>query len=117
MHSCTRCGSSVGDAFRYCPWCAAPQRLKLVEFFRARGPEETSKALRVSRYLHDDLDERHVRFSIWDASPDEAMVEAAVSLEDDEADRLARFLLDTAPEPPRRHGLRELVDRVAAIRF
>ena len=117
MHDCARCGSSLGDAFRYCPWCAAPQRLKLVEFFRARQAEGTGKALRVSRYLHDDLDERHVRFSIWDASPDQASVEAAVSLEDDEAERLACFLLDSAPDSPRRHGLRELVDRVAAIRF
>ena len=116
MHPCTRCGSSVGDAFRYCPWCAAPQRLKLVEFFRARHPDATGKALRVSRYLHDDLDERHVRFSIWAASPERATVEAAVSLEDDEAERLGRFLLDTAPQSPRR-GLRELVDRVASIRF
>jgi uncharacterized protein YigA (DUF484 family) len=100
----------VGDAFRYCPWCAAPQRLKLVEFFRGR-PSEEDKALRVSRYLHDDLDERHVRFSIWS----DARVEAAVSLDDDEAERLGRFLLDSAPAP--RHPLRELVDRVAAIRF
>ena len=107
----------MGDAFRYCPWCAAPQRLKLVEFFRARQAEGTGKALRVSRYLHDDLDERHVRFSIWNASPDRASVEAAVSLEDDEAERLACFLLGSAPDSPRRHGLRELVDRVAAIRF
>jgi len=116
MHVCARCGSSVGDAFRYCPWCAAPQRLKLVEFFRARHTEQTGKALRVSRYLHDDLDERHVRFSIWDASPDGARVEAAVSLEDDEAERLGRFLLDSAPHAPRR-GVRELVERVASIRF
>ncbi len=100
----------MGDAFRYCPWCAAPQRLKLVEFFRGR-PNEEDKALRVSRYLHDELDERHVRFSIWS----DARVEAAVSLEDDEADRLGRFLLDSAPPP--RNPLRELVDRVAAIRF
>jgi len=113
IHPCSRCGSSVGDAFRYCPWCAAPQRLKLVEFFRTR---ETDAALRVSRYLHDELDERHVRFSIWSSSPDQARVDAAVSLEDDEADRLGRFLLDTS-SPARRHGLRELVDRVASIRF
>jgi len=111
MHDCARCGSSLGDAFRYCPWCAAPQRLKLVEFFRARPTEEPSKALRVSRYLHDDLEERHVRFSIWS----DARVEGAVSLEDDEAERLGRFLLDSAPPP--RGPLRELVDRVAAIRF
>lgn len=112
MHDCARCGSSVGDAFRYCPWCAAPQRLKLVEFFRARHTEDAGRALRVSRYLHDDLDERHVRFSIWD----DARVQAAVSLEDDEAERLARFLLDSAPAA-QRSGLRELVDRVASIRF
>ena len=111
MHACTRCGGSVGDAFRYCPWCAAPQRLKLVEFFRSAHFEESDKALRVSRYLHDELDERHVRFSIWN----DARVEAAVSLEDDEADRLGRFLLDTAPPP--RNPIRELLDRVAAIRF
>ena len=110
MHDCTRCGGSVGDAFRYCPWCAAPQRLKLVEFFRGRAGEN-DKALRVSRYLHDELGERHVRFSIWS----DARVEGAVSLEDDEAERLGRFLLDSAPSP--RHPLRELVDRVAAIRF
>jgi hypothetical protein len=103
----------VGDAFRYCPWCAAPQRLKLVEFFRARHGEEKSKALRVSRYLHDELDERHVRFSIWN----DARVEAAVSLEDEEAERLAHFLLDSAPSAERRASLRELVDRIAAIRF
>ena len=79
----------MGDAFRYCPWCAAPQRLKLVEFFRGRASEE-DKALRVSRYLHDELDERHVRFSIWS----DARVEAAVSLEDDEAERLGRPPMD-----------------------
>jgi hypothetical protein len=38
-----------------------------------------------------------------------------VSLDDDEADRLGRFLLDSAPS--QRNVLRELVDRVAAIRF
>ena len=111
MHECARCGESVGDAFRYCPWCAAPQRLKLVEFFRARHTEDVGKALRVSRYLHDEVAGRHVRFSIWS----DARAEAALSLEDDEADRLGRFLLDTAPQP--RKPIRDLLDRVAAIRF
>jgi hypothetical protein len=80
MHACTRCGGSVGDAFRFCPWCAAPQRLKLVEFFRSAPFEQPDKLLRVSRYLHDDLEERHVRFSIWH----DARADAAVSLDDDE---------------------------------
>jgi hypothetical protein len=106
----------VGDAFRYCPWCAAPQRVKLVEFFRARSSEEVTKALRVSRYLHDELEERHVRFSIWHASPDDARVEAAVSLEDDEAERLGHFLLDSAPHAPRRPRVRELVEQLVSRR-
>lgn len=105
----------MGDAFRYCPWCAAPQRIKLVEFFRAHPTIDASgKALRVSRYLNDQDAERHVRFSIWSASQSRAHADAAVSLADDEADRLARFLTDSAPlEPPRRRTLRELVDLVS----
>lgn len=115
MHECARCGESVGDAFRYCPWCAAPQRMKLVEFFRAHpkiGPFD--KALRVSRYLDDQVAERHVRFSIWSASEHRAHADAVVSLPDDEAARLARFLTGSAPvEPQRRRTLRELVDLVS----
>jgi uncharacterized protein YigA (DUF484 family) len=111
MHECARCSGSVGDAYRFCPWCAAPQRLKLVEFFLSAHFEEPDKLFRVSRYLHDDLEERHVRFSIWH----DARVDAAVSLEDDEAERLGRFLLDTS-QPPR-SSLRDLLDRVAAIRY
>ncbi|OAI54908.1 hypothetical protein AYO48_00780 [Gaiella sp. SCGC AG-212-M14] len=44
------------------------------------------KALRVSRYLTRDP---HVRFSVWDES---GVAEAAVSLDQAEAARLARFL-------------------------
>jgi hypothetical protein len=111
MHDCARCGGSVGDAFRYCPWCAAPQRIKLVEFFRAHPRIDPSgRALRVSRYLDDQAAERHVRFSIWSGG----RADAAVSLDDDEASRLSRFLDDSAPaEPRRRRTLRELVDLVS----
>jgi hypothetical protein len=84
MHACRQCGGSIGDAYRYCPWCAAPQRAKLVEFFAGTGAEH-GKALRVSRYL----DEGHVRFSVWDES---GTAEAAVSLDEQEAHRLAAFL-------------------------
>lgn len=84
MHACGQCGGAVGDAYRYCPWCAAPQRMKLVEFFGGTGGE-TGKALRVSRYL----DEEHVRFSVWNES---GVAEAAVSIDEDEAGRLSRFL-------------------------
>lgn len=84
MHVCRRCGGSIGRAFRYCPWCALPQRAKLVEFFAGTG-HESGKALRVSRYT----DEGHVRFSVWD---DSGRAEAAVSIDDAEAARLASFL-------------------------
>ena len=84
MHACKQCGGSIGSAFRYCPWCAAPQRAKLVEFFAGTG-SETGKALRVSRYI----DEGHVRFSVWDES---GIAEAAVSVDEDEARRLADFV-------------------------
>lgn len=86
---CERCDGDVGERFRFCPWCAAPLRTKLVEHFRAHPLiEEQPAGLRVSRYLTDS---RHVRLSIW---RDEG-VAAAVSLEEDEAARLGRFL---APE-------------------
>ncbi|MDX6437709.1 MAG: hypothetical protein QOF45_292 [Gaiellaceae bacterium] len=99
MHACKHCGGSIGEAFRYCPWCAAPQRAKLVEFFTGTGGE-SGKALRVSRYTA----EGHVRFSVWDES---GVAEAAVSIDEQEAERLAAFL-----------GLREragsLLDRLRA---
>ncbi len=94
MRDCPRCGGEVEGSFRYCPWCAEPQRLKLVEFFVGR---DRGKALRVSRYLAPVLEERHVRFSVWHGEGDEATAEAVVSLDDAEARRLARFLRDSEP--------------------
>jgi hypothetical protein len=84
----------MAQQFRYCPWCAEPQRRKLVEFFRG-ADADTRKALRVSRYLP----EQRVRFSVWDES---GTARAAVSLDDKEAARLAAYL---APPPIRRQGL------------
>ena len=91
MQACRRCGGSIGGAFRYCPWCAAPQRAKLVEFFAGTG-EESGKALRVSRYTQ----EGHVRFSVWDES---GTAEAAVSVDEEQARRLAAFLDTARPQP------------------
>jgi hypothetical protein len=82
---CAECGNELESAFRFCPWCAAPQRSKLVEFFRAH-PRDEGKALRVSRYLTGDP---HVRFSVWGA---DGVAEAAVSLDEGEAERLSVFL-------------------------
>jgi hypothetical protein len=104
VRECRGCEGWIEDSFRFCPWCAAPQRRKLVEFFVAspRIEGDTGKALRVSRYLVDG----HVRFSIW---RNDAAVEA-VSLDDREAERLAGFL--TAPSG--RQRLREVAARAVS---
>jgi len=99
---CRQCGGSVEEAFRFCPWCAAPLRSKLVEFFRPHPLVEADagRALRVSRYLGPSAEERHVRFSVWN---EEGTAEAAVSLDEGEALRLARFVAGsiTPPRDPR----------------
>src|SRR6184192_1696353 len=84
MYGCARCGGEIKGTFRFCPWCAAPQRHKLVEFFRPH-PRDAGLALRVSRYLGE---EPQVRFSVWD----DGVAQAAVSLTEEEAVRLTRFL-------------------------
>jgi hypothetical protein len=102
MRVCGDCGGELETAYRFCPWCAAPQRRKLVEFFRAH-PRDYGKALRVSRYL---TEEPHVRFSVWSA---DGVAEAAVSLDEDEAERLAGFLVTPVPVRPR------AVDRLLSL--
>jgi hypothetical protein len=92
MYPCMSCEGLIEKGYRYCPWCAAPQRLKLVEFFPPHPGVTTDndKALRVSRYLGGTEEEKHVRFSVWGGKGE---VKAAVSLAEEEADRLGRFLL------------------------
>jgi hypothetical protein len=98
--SCKHCGSEIQGEFRFCPWCGHTQRLKLTEFFFGHATiEGARRALRVSRYLGDELEERHVRFSVWsDSGRGQTKVEAAVSLDEDEAERVARFL-EASPTP------------------
>ncbi len=82
---------------------AAPQRRKLVAFFRG-ADADARRALRVSRYLP----ERRVRFSVWDET---GTAQAAASLDEDEAARLAEYLVD----PP---ALRQsLLDLRALVRL
>ena len=103
---CERCEGELDRRFRFCPWCSAPQRLKLVAHFRGDPLiERLPVGLRVSRYL---VGRRHVRLSIWD---DERAV-AAIALEEREAGRLASFL--AVVEPGRRRRFRDGV-RVSAI--
>jgi hypothetical protein len=100
MARCRHCGGTVEDAFRFCPWCSTPQRRKLVEFFRAH-PRDGDKALRVSRCLTEDP---HVRFSVWN---ERGVATAAISLDEEEAQRLASFLERPVP--------RSLRDRIASF--
>jgi hypothetical protein len=98
MRDCPECGGPVEPTFHYCPWCSAPQRRKLVEFFRPhpRIAPDRGKALRVSRYFGVTPDERHVRFSVWNET---GTAEAAVSLAEEEAQRLASFIRVHAHAP------------------
>lgn len=104
MRACAHCREELEERFRFCPWCGAAQRVKLVEFFRAHPlvEGEGEKALRVSRYLTDDETRRHVRFSVWGETGATPQAEAAVSLSEDDAARLARFLAEpgSVPELP-----------------
>lgn len=105
MARCGRCGCSVEATFRFCPWCAAPQRRKLVEFFRPH-PRDAGRALRVSRYYGE---EPQVRFSVWE----DGVAQAAVSLDEDETDRLTAFLRNSKDTSGARHRTRLF----SALRF
>ena len=108
--TCRQCEGSLDEAFRFCPWCGAPLRSKLVEFFRPHPlvPSDAGRALRVSRYLGPTAEERHVRFSVWN---EEGTAEAAVSLDEGEAQRLARFVAGATQPGTTRPTL---VDRLLA---
>jgi hypothetical protein len=107
---CSACGGSTEESFRFCPWCAVPQRLKLVEFFPGHSVTEGErrKALRVSRYLGPRPEERHVRFSVWS---EEGVAEAAVSLDEGQLTRLRSFL---GRPSSRRRGSRRAAARRGA---
>ena len=101
MAHCPHCEREVSVEYRFCPWCAEPLRLKLVELFRGAGEDE-HRAVRVSRYLV----EGKVRLSVWDET---GMARAAVSLDEDEAARLAAFLM------PRRSLGHTLIEDLRAL--
>jgi hypothetical protein len=92
MAECSRCSRSIGDAYRYCPWCGWTQEPKLTEYFHPHALVERDRqgALRVSRYLARSAPKRHVRFSVWSKSGE---AQAAISIDEPEARRLAQFLL------------------------
>jgi hypothetical protein len=113
---CPHCGLEQPSDHRFCVSCGTrlPQDL-----LRGRGPkisrwflgipvvasDPPHAALRVTRYVDEvefesaegsvKVPSHHVRFSIW--AGDRAV--CAVSLPDDEAERLADFVLDRVPLP------------------
>ena len=101
MAQCPHCERDVAVEYRYCPWCAEPLRLKLVEFFRG-ADDDSRRALRVSRYLPEE----RVRFSVWDET---GTAKAAVTLDDGEAGRVAEFLAPPRRRPRLLDELRSLV--------
>ena len=113
MRTCAQCCGDVGTNHRFCPWCGAPQRLKIVEFFCPHAPiaGDRGKLLRVSRYLGLPPAEPHVRFSVWN---EDGVAEAAVSLGEEEANRLAAFILARFGPAPSGGRLRAVVAQVRA---
>jgi hypothetical protein len=112
---CPDCGMGQPPEHKFCVSCG--ERMPK-ELLRPAGPkvsrwflsipvapdDPTSAALRVSRYLEEieittsdgsvKVPSHHVRFSIW---VDDRAV-AAISIPEDEADRLAEFLGAWVPE-------------------
>jgi hypothetical protein len=113
MCNCAHCGGEVADEHRFCPWCAAPQRLKIVDFFSPHAPivADRGKMLRASRYLGQRPSERHIRFSVWNR---DAVAEAAVSLGEEEANRLGRFILSPFGAPSRGGRFGAIVSQLRA---
>jgi hypothetical protein len=85
-----------------------------VEVFRGHHLIDEGRALRASRYFGPEPVDRHVRFSVW--SGDRA--EAAVSLPEEEAGRLSRFLAMPSPCPSSSAGRlrRQLEQRLERAR-
>jgi hypothetical protein len=95
--ACRECSRPVELRFRFCPWCAAPLRLKSVEFFPAVPARDgDGEALRVSVYRPGDGIEPQVRISVWG----DGEATAALSLSEADAARMATFVLRaSAPSP------------------
>ena len=104
MERCRQCGGETRVVYRYCPWCAAPQRRKIVEFFPG-ADDDKRRALRVSHYLP----ERRFRFSVWDET---GRARAAISLDEEAAARLGEFVsVARERRPSLMDDLRALVRR------
>jgi hypothetical protein len=87
---CRSCGQAIEREHRFCPWCATPQRRKVVAHFPPHPQVDASgRGLRVSRYFDPVDGPPHTRMSIY--GPDERIA-GVVALDDDSTNDLARFL-------------------------
>ena len=85
MHACKQCGGSIWSGVPVLPVvCRAAAREARRVLHAARAPRPARRS--GSRATPS---EGHVRFSVWDES---GVAEAAVSIDDEEAQRLAAFL-------------------------
>jgi predicted amidophosphoribosyltransferase len=110
---CRSCGQPIEREHRFCPWCATPQRRKVVAQFPPHPDVEASgRGLRVSRYLDPADGPPHTRVSIYGA---DGRVACVVALDDRSTTDLARFLEGPwhgrPPSSPRR-----VLDRLASWR-
>jgi len=90
------------QTFRYCPWCAAAPATEDHGALPSTPAiaDSDGRLLRISRYLGDREDERHVRLSVWqDLGSERTRTEAAISIDEAEAGRLASFLRESEPQP------------------
>ena len=108
---CRNCGQGVEREHRFCPWCAAPQRRKVVALFPPHPEVDASgRGLRVSRYFDPADGPPHTRMSIYGS---DGRVSSVVALDDDSTDSLTRFLESLGagsglPPQPRRGVLERL---------
>jgi hypothetical protein len=110
---CRSCGQPIEREHRFCPWCAAPQRHKVVALFPPHPDVDASgRGLRVSRYFDPADGPPHTRMSIY--GPDERIA-GVVALDDDATNDLARFLEGLGVGEPA-PGPRRVRDRLASWR-
>lgn len=112
---CRSCGQPVESEHRFCPWCASPQRRKVVALFPPHPDVEASgRGLRVSRYFDPIDGPPHTRLSIYGA---DRRVRCVVALDDQSRTDLAQFLVSPGADggltPPVRRGV---LDRLAVWR-
>jgi hypothetical protein len=110
---CRSCGQPIEREHRFCPWCAPPQRRKVVALFPAHPDVEASgRGLRVSRYFDPADGPPHTRLSIYGA---DGRITCVVALDDRSTTDLAGFLesLDPGTAPA---GARGVIDRLVSWR-